>query len=265
MTIFDADPSKDQTKGDENDENKQASFLATLVKEKGDQWNDPEVIAKGKIEADNHIKTLTEQIEEMRKAMAEQDYSKKLLETLQKENKVPGENGAGGQEGNQNQDPHAAKAQDTTGLGEDAIKTLVGQALTEQQQQAVKAANVKSVDEVMTSKFGKDAAKTVAAKAQELGIDVLKLQEIAEGSPQAFFRLVGVDGEDQQVKQAAFNQSSFTSGGNNPGGGTGDRDWSWYQAQRREKGTAWLYSPKTQREMLSDKNRLGDRFGMPSN
>jgi hypothetical protein len=43
------------------------SFVAKLVQERGEQWSDPEAIAKGKIEADQHIKNLETQLAEMRK------------------------------------------------------------------------------------------------------------------------------------------------------------------------------------------------------
>jgi hypothetical protein len=56
------------------------SFVAKLVETRGENWSDPEMIAKGKIEADNHIAELERQIAEMREDLSKQDYSKSLLE-----------------------------------------------------------------------------------------------------------------------------------------------------------------------------------------
>jgi hypothetical protein len=60
-----------------------SSFVERLVASKGEQWNDPEVIAKGKVEADDHIKSLEQQLKDLREDLGKQDYSKQLLETLQ--------------------------------------------------------------------------------------------------------------------------------------------------------------------------------------
>jgi hypothetical protein len=44
----------------------QDSYLQKLVETKGENWKDPEVLAKGKLEADGYIKNLEAQLEEMR-------------------------------------------------------------------------------------------------------------------------------------------------------------------------------------------------------
>jgi hypothetical protein len=61
----------------------QESFLQKLVEAKGENWKDPEVLAKGKLEADGYIKTLEEQLATMREDMQKQDYQAQILEQLQ--------------------------------------------------------------------------------------------------------------------------------------------------------------------------------------
>ena len=56
----------------------QDSFVQKLVEAKGDNWKDPEVLAKGKIEADGYIKELEGQLSNMREDLSKQDYAKDL-------------------------------------------------------------------------------------------------------------------------------------------------------------------------------------------
>jgi len=61
----------------------QDSFVAKLVEAKGDNWKDPEVLAKGKLEADTYIQQLEGQLTQMREDLSKQDYAKNLLDQLQ--------------------------------------------------------------------------------------------------------------------------------------------------------------------------------------
>ena len=56
------------------------SYVTKLAEAKGDNWKDPEVLAKGKIEADSHIEQLERQLSEMKEDLGKQDYAKQLLE-----------------------------------------------------------------------------------------------------------------------------------------------------------------------------------------
>ena len=61
----------------------QESYLQKLVEAKGENWKDPEVLAKGKLEADGYIKTLEEQLAQMREDLKKQEYQAQVLEQLQ--------------------------------------------------------------------------------------------------------------------------------------------------------------------------------------
>ena len=61
----------------------QESFLQKLVEAKGENWRDPETLAKGKLEADGYIKTLEDQLNQMREDIKKQDYQAQILEQLQ--------------------------------------------------------------------------------------------------------------------------------------------------------------------------------------
>ena len=68
------------TQEDQNNETQaqetpsQESFLDKLVQAKGENWKDPEVLAKGKLEADGYIKNLEDQLSQMREDLKKQEY-----------------------------------------------------------------------------------------------------------------------------------------------------------------------------------------------
>ena len=58
----------------------QESYEQKLVEAKGDNWSNPETLAKGKLEADGYIKTLEEQLALMREDIQKKDYQAQVLE-----------------------------------------------------------------------------------------------------------------------------------------------------------------------------------------
>ena len=133
----------------------QDSFVQKLVEAKGDNWKDPEVLAKGKIEADGYIKELEGQLSNMREDLSKQDYAKDLLEQLQNKaadptnakNAMPNNDTGGTSEGNTN-----------PSLSEEDLKSLVEQTLTQREADAVTKTNLQRVDEELDKSFGTNAA-----------------------------------------------------------------------------------------------------------
>lgn len=229
----------------------QESFLQKLVEAKGENWKDPEVLAKGKLEADAYIKALEEQLAQQREDLAKADYQSKILEQLQNKaadstaakNGVPNNNGS-------------TDTQNTTAsLSEDDLKSLVEQTLTQREKDAVIKQNIQAVNQELEKTFGTEAEATVQKKAQELGMSMQRMQQIAAESPSAFFALIG---EKRQISNPMVSGSVRTEGVNMQA--STERDWAYYQKLRRENPKAY-YSPKTQQQIMADRLRLGDKFG----
>jgi len=257
MSVFSEEsPTVDQTQaGQQTTETTtpQESFVAKLVEAKGENWKDPEVLAKGKLEADNYIKELERQLKEMQEDMSKQDYAKSLLDQLQ----------------NKAADPITAKTampnNDTGGttggntnpsLSEEDLKSLVEKTLTAREQENTVKQNLAIVDQELEKSYGTEARATIQKKAEELGISLQRMQEIASESPSAFFTLIG-------EPKKSFNpmvQGSVRTEGVNMQAST-DRNWDYYQKLRRENRNLY-YTPKVQRQLMEDKARLGDRFGI---
>ena len=219
------------------------SFVNQLVKAKGDNFSDPEVVAKSKLEADAFISNLEKQNAELREDLGKQDYAKDLLTQLQtpvvKTETLPI---------NTNSD-------DSTKLLESGeLESLIADTLTKREVEAKATSNLKVVDDKLEELFGTEAEKKVEAKAQELGLTKEYLKSMASESPQAFFSLIGEKVEKlvNPLTQSTVNTASVYNH-------VSDRDYAFYSKIRKENPRDY-YSPKVQQAMLVDAQRLGDKF-----
>ena len=229
----------------------QESFLQKLVEAKGDNWSDPEVLAKGKLEADGYIKNLEDQIAQMREDMKKQDYQAQILEQLQNkaaetttaQTAMPNDNGS-------------TETQNTTAsLSENDLESLVEKTLVKREQDSVIKQNLSQVDQELVNSFGTEAEATVRKKAEELGMSLSRLRDIAAESPTAFFSLIG---QPQKTFSPMVQGSVRTEGVNMQASNT--RDWNYYQKLRRENPNQY-YSPKVQQQLIQDRMNMGDKFG----
>ena len=230
----------------------QESYVQKLVEAKGENWKDPEVLAKGKLEADGYIKTLEDQLAQMREDRKKQDYQAQILEQLQ--NKATESTAVNNGVPNNNGDINPQNT--TAGIDEETLKSLVEQTLSQREKDNTVQQNLSQVDKELESSFGTEAAATVQKKAQELGMSMDRLRDIAAESPSAFFTLIG----QPQKTFSPMVQGSVRTEGVNMQAST-ERDWSYYQKLRRENRNLY-YSPKVQQQMFQDKARLGEKFGI---
>ena len=230
----------------------QTSFLDKLVETKGENWRDPETLAKGKLEADGYIKNLEDQLVQMREDMKKQDYQADLLAQLQ--NKATETTTVNNGESNNNNG--SINTQNTTGVvDEDTLKSLVEKTLTQREKNSTVQQNLSQVDKELESSFGTEAAATVQKKAEELGMSMDRLRDIASESPSAFFTLIG---QPEKTFSPMVQGSVRTEGVNMQA--SADRNWSYYQSLRRENPNQY-YSPKIQQQLIQDKMKMGDKFG----
>lgn len=229
------------------------SFVAKLVEAKGENWKDPEVLAKGKLESDRYISELEAQLNQLREDLKKEDYAEKILQEIR--NKATESNTVN--QSLPNNDTVGTAQDDTpqSSLSEEDLKSLVEKTLTEREMQSTVAQNLKVVDEELVKQYGTEAQKTIAKKSEELGISMERMKEIASESPTAFFALIG---EGKKNFNPMVNSSVRTEGVNlQP---STERDWNYYQKLRRENRDLY-YTPKVQQQLMQDKLRLGEKFG----
>lgn len=232
----------------------QESYLAKLVATKGENWKDPEVLAKGKLEADGYIKNLEDQLRQMREDLEKQDYAKRLLEELQ--NKATPSTNVKSEVANNNNGGTVTEGNTQPQVSEDTLKSLVEQTLSARERENTVKQNLAIVDQELQKTYGTEAAATVQKKAQELGLPISRLQELAAESPTAFFNLIG---EPKKSFQPLVTGSIRTEGVNMAN--SSERNWQYYQNLRRENKTLY-YTPKVQQQLMEDRMRLGDKFGL---
>ena len=262
MSVFDTD-SDQTTDGSQNTESAfqtetqpQDSFLGKLVETKGEQWSDPEVLAKGKLEADTYISNLESQLKELKEDLGKQDYAKSLLEQLQ--NRATDTTNVNTEVQSNNNNTSGTEAGNTTpDLSENTLKSLVEQTLTEREKPQTAKRNGGSVNQPLEQMDGTEAKVEIEEEAQALGMPVSRLQDIATESPTAFFTLIGEQRRDTQPMVTG----TIRTEGVNMQSGNQERNWDYYQNLRLTNKN--LYdSPKVQQSLLEDRKRLGNRFGL---
>lgn len=241
MSVF--DQTTDQAAPVVPSDPNQGSFISQLVASKGEQWSNPEVIAKGKVEADQHITLLEQQLSDMREDLARQDYSKTLLETLQN----PQAQASPPEPAENNGD----KPTTVTPVDSESLESLVTNVLQKREQTATATANIDIVEKALSDAFGTEANATVQAKANELGISLESMKDLASQSPNAFLTLVGsppVTQGGSAPKSTVNSAAAFNT--------SNERNYDYYRNLRKTNPSHY-YSPATQRAMLEDRQRLG--------
>ena len=153
----------------------------------------------------------------------------------------------------------------TVTIDENEVARKAAELISAKQEKSIKEANMKSATDKLVEQYGDmdKAKKALNDKAQELGLSVEYMQEIAQRSPNAFLKYF-----DVKPNTGNQNPSSTPDGGVNSQalnmGTTVEGSHKWYVEQMKAKGKdgkAWLMSPEVQKKMIEDATRLGrDEF-----
>lgn len=114
----------------------------------------------------------------------------------------------------QNNTPPAPATPASAGLSKEEIAELISNTLTTQQHAAVAKENLGKVVTTLTKSFGDKAEEVFYNKAKELGMSVVEINSLAAKSPQAAFKLLGLDGSPSA--SSAPNSGSINTGGFQP-------------------------------------------------
>lgn len=101
-------------------------------------------------------------------------------------------------------------------LSEDLVANLVNQTLTQREQAAQKAANVKTVVSTLQASLGAEADKAFYTKAQELGMTAEQINNLAAQSPTAVLKLFGLEGNKNQTPPTNSTNTSVNTAGFKP-------------------------------------------------
>lgn len=244
MSAFD---SSNQDDSASQNQNETTDFVAKLREAKGENWGDPQEIAKGYLNAQKHIDTLEDELRDLRENSQKKDWAEEVLTRLEQRQPASREAAQGNNAG--------ASAQETpSSPSADDIKSLIVTTLTEEETKRSKAQNLAEADRQLEQMFGTEAKQKLQEKAAELGMDVSRLQDLAEESPTAFFTLLG-QAPTKETNRNPQTQVNTSAGFNH----NSRKNWAYYQKMRRENPRQYR-SSQIQNEVLQERIKQGEDF-----
>lgn len=242
MSYFTGEQTAQSTTAAPGTEPQTENYVEKVKQTKGEQWQDPNVLAKGYLSAQDHIAQLTRQIEEMREDLGKRATAEEILAELRKEQAKP----TAGERPSANSGSGATE--NTTQGGPEDIKRLIEETLTQREKNRTAAENLKEADAQLTRLYGTEATAKMEARAKELGLSKERMTEIASESPTAFLSLIG---EKPPVADNRTVSSEVNTATDQFSRSSNERTWDYYQEMRR-KNPKLYYSAKMQRQLEAD-------------
>lgn len=242
MSIFDGQTDQTQTTTDAT------SWVDKVVGDKGEQFRDPEALAKSLFNSNLHIKTLEEENAKFKERQVQEDFGKQLLEELRRQPPASGEPAA------TDTTNAGGPTENTTQSGPEDIKKLVEEAIANREHTRTREQNIAETDKVMRERFGDQAQAELTKRAKELGVEVEYLADVAGKSPSAFLRMIG---EAPQVQSnstvdSTVNTATFSQG-------SGKRNWAYYKDLMKKDNKRYR-SREIQDQMERDYAEQGSTF-----
>lgn len=209
----------------------------------GRKYSDPQALAKAKMEADAFIEQLKKEQAELRQQLGEKATIDEIMTQIKAINKPQ-----------ENRPPEAPSIPDQAGLTPEQLEKIFTENYQKQKAQERLEANREKVERTLTEKFGSDASMKIAEKARELNVPTTYLQQIGLDSPEALFRMLGLNNVT-----ATPSRSAPASRHSAPPPGSGERDQSYYERLKATNPTEY-FTPKIQNQMMKDAIRLRDSF-----
>lgn len=180
-----------------NDSNDSGQYLEQLVGE-GKKYKSVEELAKAYSNADKFIESLKAHNEdlkgEVQKRMAIEEFIKtKTDKDDQTQQDSPVDPNAGGAEGSNQPEPNKEAEPK---VNESELIERIKAELAKEDEQKTAAQNTELVVNRLKEVYGNEEGinKAIGDKANELGVDIKFLQDMAAKSPKGFFSLLGVEG-----------------------------------------------------------------------
>lgn len=240
-------PSTDQT-----NQGSTENWVEKVVSEKGEQWGDPQTLAKGYATSQEYIKQLEQQASELREDLTKAKYGEELLKEIRAQAPSATESSNSTPEASSTEDP----APTSQGVSEENLQSLIEQTLTQREAANTAKQNLEATDAKLTELYGTESSKVIEEKGRELGMSKERLQAIASESPNAFFKLIG---EEAPKVSNPVTQGTVNTAAGFDTQSSAQRNFQYYQKLRRENSTKY-YSPKVQNQMMQDRVALGDSF-----
>ena len=205
-------------------------------------------LAKGKAHADQFIEFLKDQNESLKEDLEGKVNAEKLIEELKNQKEV---------------EPKVSEeGVQPTGLNPEDIQSLVKDSIEQSKKEENLQHNVGVADQKVKEIYGDKANEFMTSKAQELGLSLAYLGDVAATSPDAFFKMVGLEGATAPVDQApssspSINTEALADQSNINAVKPGTYR---YYSQLRRDNPGNFYTAKVQQQLFKDRERLGEEF-----
>jgi hypothetical protein len=220
------------------------------------KWKDKpqEEVLKAKVEADLHIKALEREKAELREmylSQREELLAKAKFEELIDQMKSPTTNlPVANTPAKEVEKPYDPKD----------IETLFDQKLSAYERQKTEAENFNRVQSKLMDKYGSNYASVLKDQQNSLGLSVEEINGLAKKSPEAFFRMMGLNDAPKNSTYQAPPRTNQRNDSYAPK--VQVRDYNYYQELKKTNPKLYL-DPKISLQMERDAQELGDRFGLP--
>lgn len=231
--LFSTDPNTPPPMEDKN-------YLEELVGD-GKKFKDAEALAKAKAESDRFIAQLlrekNEVTEALQKRIKEEDFLTKLESLSRAGSPSAGDN------------PPQAGTEATALTPEDIEKII-----EKREADRTRKANIDKSLARLQEVYGDNYKQHVATQAQSLGVSTEFLTDVMARNPNAFFRVIGLDGQQTTKVDITPPRSAIAA---QPQTKTG-KNYAYYQDLRKTKGEAWYFTPSVQMEMWNSLKEQGE-------
>lgn len=170
-------------------------LLGSIRKEDGSlKYKSAEDAIKSIPHAQNHIATLEKELQELREKLATSKTAEEILENFKSSEK--------------NEKPSTP----TVDLSQ--IESLLEQKLNQKEKQRIVQENISSVMDTITKVYGDKANEVFKKAAQDAGLPISEMNRLAASSPNAVFKLIGLDQKPTMVparSSSSINTESLAS------------------------------------------------------
>jgi len=219
-------------------------YLSELVGE-GKKFTDAAALARGKAEADAHIRRLEREAQALRTDLENSVRMKEFLDNLK--SVAPTKTA---EELNAGTPPREPNADVPKGLSLADVEKL----MQERERSARENQNLEKAVSVAKQAFGANYGHVLSQKAEEMGISKEWLTDVAKTNPTAFLKLVGAETGNQNT--TLFPQSSVRSV---PQNNVQTKNLAYYQKLRKDDPVRY-HSREVQMEMHREAEKQGDSF-----
>lgn len=224
------------------------NYLTELVGE-GKKFKTPEEMARGKFESDMFIQIQNKRMDDLRKDyLRERELNmsraklEEIVDQISKKQLASSET------------PPANEVQmEKPQLSLEDVE----KAFDRREINKIEKANYALVVAKLKERFGTNYASALKPHVESLRLTDDDVNALARKSPDAFFRLMGLDLTQQQDGYQAPPKSSLRSDSFAPK--VEKRTWAYYQNLRKTDPTLY-YNPKTNDQMIKDAKALGKEF-----